>query len=68
MGKWTVLDKLYITHSEWSNKYGGTSFGGARKKPTSSEFRRLPFDCCALSLRPFEQPVCTKDGIIFDLT
>ncbi|RKP05281.1 cyclophilin-like domain-containing protein, partial [Thamnocephalis sphaerospora] len=60
-------DKLYITHSEWSNEYGGSSFGGARRAAGKQGFRRLPFDCCALSLRPFEHPVCTKDGIVFDL-
>lgn len=31
-------------------------------------FKRLPFTHCALSLLPFEDPVCTPDGIIFDLT
>jgi peptidyl-prolyl cis-trans isomerase-like protein 2 len=28
----------------------------------------LPFNFCALSLQPFEHPVCTADGTIFDLT
>uniref|UniRef100_A0A6I8NZ56 RING-type E3 ubiquitin-protein ligase PPIL2 n=1 Tax=Ornithorhynchus anatinus TaxID=9258 RepID=A0A6I8NZ56_ORNAN len=32
-----------------------------------SNFRRLPFDHCSLSLQPFEYPVCTPDGTIFDL-
>ncbi|KAF9578083.1 Peptidyl-prolyl cis-trans isomerase cyp8, partial [Lunasporangiospora selenospora] len=60
--------KMYITHSEWSNEFseGGMSFGGVNKKK-SQIFRRLPFDCCSLSLQPFEHPVCTEDGIIFDL-
>ncbi|KAI8052041.1 cyclophilin-like domain-containing protein [Syncephalis plumigaleata] len=65
MGKWT--DKLYITHSEWSNDYGGMSFGGAKRQQAKDGFRRLPFDCCSLSLRPFEHPVCTPKGIIYDL-
>ena len=30
-------------------------------------FRRLPFHCCALSLQPFEVPLCTDDGHVFDL-
>uniref|UniRef100_A0A3P8ZXL2 RING-type E3 ubiquitin transferase n=1 Tax=Esox lucius TaxID=8010 RepID=A0A3P8ZXL2_ESOLU len=30
-------------------------------------FRRLPFDHCSLSLQPFEYPMCTPDGIVFDL-
>lgn len=66
MGKWT--DKLYITHSEWSGEVGQHSASagitGGRK---SSGFKRLPFYCCSLSLQPFEHPVCTADGTIFDL-
>ena len=30
------------------------------------DFKRLPFYCCNLSLRPFEVPVCTVEGEIFD--
>uniref|UniRef100_A0A3P9CZ80 RING-type E3 ubiquitin-protein ligase PPIL2 n=1 Tax=Maylandia zebra TaxID=106582 RepID=A0A3P9CZ80_9CICH len=30
-------------------------------------FRRLPFDHCSLSLQPFEYPVCTEEGVVFDL-
>ena len=32
----------------------------------ASTTRRLPFKCCALSLLPFKDPVCTKNGIIFE--
>ncbi|KAL2916270.1 cyclophilin peptidyl-prolyl cis-trans isomerase Cyp8 [Polyrhizophydium stewartii] len=60
MGKNT--DKLYITHSEWQ-----AGRGGAKRAPTGSEFKRLPFFCCALSLQPFEHPMCTPDGMVFDL-
>ena len=31
-------------------------------------FKRLPYNFCALSLQPFEHPVCTNEGTIFDLT
>ena len=55
-------DKLYITYGEWSNL-----FGGKRHAVYGSEFKRLPFDCCALSLLPFENPVCTQKGVVFDL-
>jgi len=34
----------------------------------SNATRKLPFNCCALSLMPFESPVCTKNGIIFEKT
>eukprot|EP00842_Homolaphlyctis_polyrhiza_P004324 jgi/Hompol1/4893/HPOL_001036-RA len=60
MGK--KSDKLYITSTEWSS-----DFGGAKRAPIGSEFKRLPFSCCALSLQPFENPMCTPDGTIFDL-
>ncbi|KAI8920952.1 cyclophilin-like domain-containing protein [Powellomyces hirtus] len=59
MGKNT--DKLYVTHSEHAAGPGGA------KRHTGSEFKRLPFFCCSLSLQPFEHPVCTKDGTIFEL-
>uniref|UniRef100_A0A673NN31 PPIase cyclophilin-type domain-containing protein n=1 Tax=Sinocyclocheilus rhinocerous TaxID=307959 RepID=A0A673NN31_9TELE len=32
-----------------------------------ANFRRLPFDHCSLSLQPFEYPMCTVDGVVFDL-
>ncbi|XP_014284578.1 RING-type E3 ubiquitin-protein ligase PPIL2 [Halyomorpha halys] len=54
-------DKMYLTYSEWGTLYGG-------KKPEKiKKFRRLPFDHCCLSLRPFENPYCDKEGNIFDL-
>jgi peptidyl-prolyl cis-trans isomerase-like protein 2 len=28
---------------------------------------RLPFFCCSLSLQPFNSPVCSPEGIIFDI-
>ena len=28
--------------------------------------RKLPFNCCALSLMPFTTPVCTSNGIVFE--
>jgi len=34
----------------------------------SGTFKRLPFNFCSLSLQPFEHPVCTANGTIFDLT
>uniref|UniRef100_A0A8C6M2E2 RING-type E3 ubiquitin-protein ligase PPIL2 n=1 Tax=Nothobranchius furzeri TaxID=105023 RepID=A0A8C6M2E2_NOTFU len=32
-----------------------------------ANFKRLPFDHCSLSLQPFEYPVCTEDGVVFEL-
>ena len=55
----------YLTCTEWSTLYGG-------KRPKhltqdQAEFKRLPFDHCALSLQPFENPYCDKDGNVFEL-
>ncbi|KAI2496341.1 Rtf2 RING-finger [Fragilaria crotonensis] len=30
--------------------------------------RRLPFHCCALTLTPYQHPVCTSNGIVFENT
>lgn len=38
------------------------------KKDAPASFKRLPYNFCALSLQPFEHPVCTAEGTIFDLT
>ncbi|KAL0088241.1 peptidyl-prolyl cis-trans isomerase-like 2 [Phycomyces blakesleeanus] len=66
MGKWT--DKLYITHSEWSGEVGQHSASsGTQGRTKGAGFKRLPFYCCSLSLQPFEHPVCTPEGIVFDL-
>ncbi|KAI5287798.1 Peptidyl-prolyl cis-trans isomerase cyp8, partial [Ascosphaera atra] len=64
-----------ITHSEWASEdaYSASAGAGAahaRKGGTvpGATFRRLPFNYCALSLQPFNHPVCTPDGsAIFDL-
>ncbi|KAH6566060.1 hypothetical protein BASA82_000368 [Batrachochytrium salamandrivorans] len=56
-------DKLYISQTEWKTEFGGAK----RASGSGSEFKRLPFYCCALSLQPFENPMCTQDGTIFDL-
>nr|XP_012417866.1 PREDICTED: peptidyl-prolyl cis-trans isomerase-like 2 isoform X2 [Odobenus rosmarus divergens] len=55
-------DKMYITCAEYTHFYGG-------KKPDipQANFRRLPFDHCSLSLQPFVYPVCTPEGVVFDL-
>nr|XP_028565237.1 LOW QUALITY PROTEIN: RING-type E3 ubiquitin-protein ligase PPIL2 [Podarcis muralis] len=55
-------DKMYITCAEYTHFYGGK-----KAEIPKSNFRRLPFDHCSLSLQPFEYPVCTPEGTIFDL-
>jgi len=39
---------------------------GTASSANSRVQRRLPFDCCALTLTPYQTPVCTPQGIIFE--
>ena len=55
-------DRMYITAKEWQSEWGGKKAEGTRHA-----FKKLPFYCCSLSLRPFEDPVCTTDGHVFDI-
>ncbi|KAL4377825.1 hypothetical protein GQ457_02G008390 [Hibiscus cannabinus] len=55
-------DRMFITKTEWA-----TEWGGAKSKENRTPFKRLPFYCCALTFTPFELPVCTKDGCVFEL-
>ncbi|VDN51741.1 unnamed protein product [Dracunculus medinensis] len=60
-------DKLYLTTTEWKEIYGGHKDDIA-KRLQKATFKRLPFTHCSLSFLPFEDPVCSQDGIIFDLS
>ncbi|WCJ31417.1 Peptidyl-prolyl cis-trans isomerase CYP65 [Euphorbia peplus] len=55
-------DRMFITKTEWA-----TEWGGAKSKDLQTPFKRLPFYCCALTFTPFEYPVCSADGSVFDL-
>ena len=55
-------DKMYITAKEWSQEMGGA------KDRRSQKLKTLPFSCCSLSMGPFENPVMTADGSVFELT
>lgn len=62
---------IKITQSEWSSSDAFSASAGSnarRSENTGLAFSRLPFNFCSLSLQPFSHPVCTADGIIFDLT
>uniref|UniRef100_A0A667XJ55 RING-type E3 ubiquitin transferase n=1 Tax=Myripristis murdjan TaxID=586833 RepID=A0A667XJ55_9TELE len=48
-------------------KYRVIPFYFSLSEIPQANFRRLPFDHCSLSLQPFEYPVCTPDGVVFDL-
>ncbi|KAI8749034.1 RING-type E3 ubiquitin-protein ligase ppil2 [Biomphalaria glabrata] len=58
-------DKLYLTTKEWKHEWGG--YKGIQNTGESVKFRRLPYYCCSISLQPFENPLCTNEGVIFDL-
>lgn len=61
----------YLTSTEWSTLYGGKRprgpNGDQQSNTDTDEFRRLPFDHCAVSMQPFENPYCDSQGNIFDL-
>merc|ERR1712080_470762 len=40
---------------------------GGKKEERKTVFRRLPYNCCSISLLPFEHPLCTVEGVVFDL-
>jgi len=49
-------------------KYFFGGYKGDRKiDPEEVDYKRLPFDHCALSLQPFENPYCDDQGNVFDL-
>ncbi|CAI5986434.1 unnamed protein product [Closterium sp. NIES-64] len=53
---------MFITTTEWASEWGG-----AKAKDTRTPFRRLPFYCCAVSFTPFEDPVCSPEGHVYDI-
>ena len=56
-------DKLCITNKELVQDWGGKK----EDEPKGAPIKRLPFFCCSLSFMPFQDPVCLKDGTIFDI-
>ena len=55
---------MYLTTKEWKEEWGGFKGAGGRSAP----FRQLPFHCCAITFTRFEEPVCTDDGVVYDIT
>ena len=54
-------DRMFVTATEHKYLYGGKHERGA------TAYRKLPFDHCALSFAPFDAPVATPEGHVFDL-
>ncbi|KAL8776477.1 MAG: hypothetical protein Q9213_008258, partial [Squamulea squamosa] len=62
-----------ITHSEWASEdaysaSAGSGSGASKSNASNAPFKRLPFNFCAISLQPFDHPVCSPEGTIFDIT
>lgn len=53
-------DLLHLRPTEWAQD--GRGFKVVGKSP----FAKLPLNCCSLSLQPFENPVGTRDGAVFE--
>jgi len=60
MGKKT--DRMYITCSEYTS-----DFGGKKAVISKNPFTPLAFSNCCLSFQPFEDPVLTPDGYVYDI-
>ncbi|POY75263.1 putative Peptidylprolyl isomerase [Rhodotorula taiwanensis] len=60
-------DRLYITHAEHSGALGQHSASSRGAQAKNTVLAKLPFDHCALTLKPFETPVCTQDGTVYEL-
>lgn len=56
-------NRAFITQKEWSLYYGGL-----KKRSEAAAAVVVPFDCCALTLVPFKTPVCTREGIVYELS
>lgn len=55
-------DGLHLRPTEWAQD--GRGFKDRRFSP----YQKLPLHCCSLSLQPFESPVGTRDGAVFEVT
>ena len=52
MGKKSqTKDRGYITAAEWQTEWGG------HKDKSKRPFKSLPFNCCAITFTPFQDPV-----------
>jgi peptidyl-prolyl cis-trans isomerase-like protein 2 len=52
---------MFITASEHKAEWGGY------KDKAKIPIAKLPFNSCSLSMLPFENPVCTIEGTVFDI-
>ena len=58
MGKKSqTKDRGYITAAEWQSEWGG------HKDRSKRPFKSLPFNCCAITFTPFQDPVSTYPSL-----
>ena len=59
MGKKSqTKDRGYITAAEWQSEWGG------HKDKSKRPFKSLPFNCCAITFTPFQDPVSKPSPIM----
>lgn len=58
-------DKMYLTYTEWTELYGGKKFESAENEYI--KFKRLPYECCCITMATFDVPYSDLEGNIFDL-
>ncbi len=56
----SYADKLYMTRTEYAEAFGA--------KPEKKSSANYPFTTCSISLQDVVNPVCTKAGVIYELT
>ena len=54
-------DKMFLSFKELVEEWGGKGNTIINKEI------KLPFNYCNLSFCPFENPVCTEEGTIYDI-
>mmetsp|Transcript_104714 Transcript_104714/g.265877 ORF Transcript_104714/g.265877 Transcript_104714/m.265877 type:complete len:561 (-) Transcript_104714:69-1751(-) len=55
-------DGLHLRPTEWAED--GRGFKDRKRSP----YAKLPLTCCSISLQPFDNPVGTVDGAVFEAT
>lgn len=59
-------DKMYLTATEWSWLYGGRRPDQRSLDELAARIARLPFNHCCLTLQPVTDPVCNRQGYVFE--
>ena len=55
-------------YSQLRSSGGSSSSGQQQQQQQQQQQRRLPFSHCALTLTPYETPVCNRHGVVFENT